>query len=170
MKTKLDFIIIGAQKAGTTSLFRYLNEHPNIYMPPGKENPFFSDNETFARGWAWYINEYYNEAPAERVWGKATPPYMTYPGVPGRIRRILPDVKLIALLRNPLERAYSHYRMCVLRNLETRSFEEAVSTLLEPETLEESRRNPSETNSYITSGEYGRILKTYYEQSVDCSQ
>jgi len=162
-KRVLDFIIIGAQKSGTTSLFRYLETHPQIYMPPEKEIPYFSDPARLAKGWDWYLDEFFGEAPADQLWGTSTPHYMTFPGVAGQIKRVLPNVKLIALLRHPIDRAYSQFRMAVRRGYETRTFEQAVDELLKPEVLQEARESPGGTNTYLTLGEYGRILATFYE-------
>lgn len=159
----LDFIVIGAQKAGTTALFEYLNTHPAIYMPPEKEAPFFSDEEKWARGWAWYVAEYFGEAPKEKIWGKATPHYMLDAAVPERIKATLPDAKLIAILRDPVQRAYSAYRMAVQRKLESRTFEEAIEHLLAPDQLEKARLRGGHTNSYVAGGEYGRIFSRYLD-------
>jgi hypothetical protein len=161
-KRLLDFIIIGAQKAGTTSLFKYMLSHPQLYLPPEKESPYFDDDEKIARGWDWYVREYFGDAPADRLWGTATPNYMIDPRVPERIHETLPGVRLIAVLRHPVERAYSDYQMNVRRGFEARSFEDAVTACLQPEVLERARRQPNRTNSYVASGEYGRILSAYY--------
>lgn len=162
-KKTLDFIIIGAQKAGTTSLFKYMAPHPQIYMPPEKECPYFNDDERISRGWEWYVREFFDEAPEDTLWGKATPHYMGDFRVPGRIKAHSPSIKLIALLRNPIERAYSHYMMNVRRSREARSFEDAVLQLLRDTALDEAREQPTETNSYLIKGEYGRLLALYYE-------
>lgn len=159
----LDFLIIGAQKAGTTSLFAYLNTHPAIYMPPEKEAPFFSDGEKMAKGWAWYVSEYYADAPPGALWGKATPHYMLDAAAPQRIKATLPDVKLIALLRDPVRRAYSAYQMAVQRGFEKRSFEQAIETLLKPDNLAKTRLQGRHSNNYVTGGEYGRILSQYLD-------
>lgn len=163
-KHTLDFIVVGAQRAGTTSLFKYMETHPQLYIPPEKECPYFNDDERFSRGWGWYISEFFNGAPPDQLWGTVTPHYMIDPHVPERIKGTLPSVKLIALLRNPIDRAYSHYRMSVRRGYETRSFEDAVYELLKPDALEEARKQPTEANGYIVGGEYGRILTKYYER------
>lgn len=166
MKT-LDFIIIGAQKSGTTSLYKYLQAHPRIYMPPDKEAPFFSENERLAKGWDWYLNEYFVGAPDDTLWGKATPQYMTVSQVPARIKAQIPSVKLIAILRNPIDRAYSHYKMAVRRGSEKRSFEGAVEQLLSPSAARAARElqaSPQdETPFYLAWGEYGRIFGNYLE-------
>jgi sulfotransferase family protein len=181
VETKLDFIVIGAQKAGTTSLFEYMRRHPELHLPPGKEKPFFSHNDVYSRGWEEYAADVFFEAPPDRLWGKATPWYMaggplsngvalpddSPPGdreavIPSRIRSTVPSAKLIAILRDPVARCVSHYRMRVLAGQETRPFDQAVAELLTPEALADARRFP-ERASYVTWGEYGRILSGYYE-------
>jgi hypothetical protein len=163
----LDFIVIGAQKSGTTSLHHYLKGHPELRLPLSKEAPFFDrpqDGGSLER----FVAEHFGDAPGCR--GKVTPHYMM--GGPGndvariaeRISLVLPRVRLVALLRDPVERAHSHYRMSVRRQLERRSFEQAVRELLEPEALREGREAATETNSYLAAGEYGRILSCYLEQ------
>ncbi len=160
MKRELDFIIIGAQKSGTTSLYKYLLINEEIYLPPEKEAPYFSSPERMSRGWNWYLEEFFKNSPDEKLWGKATPQYMAYPGVSLKIKRQLPNVKLIALLRNPVDRALSHYKMSKKRGLESRGFYEAITDQLN--NIEFYRKNPSEVDSYICWGEYGRILTDYY--------
>lgn len=181
MKDRLDFIVIGAQKCGTTSLFEYLRRHPQLCLPAGKEAPFFSHDDRWSLGWDVYVGRNFGFARPDRLWGTVTPQYMfgsVYePGdcerlmavdrpeaiVPERIHQHSADVKLVAVLRDPVARAQSHYRMEVMRGSESRPFDEAVTELLEPETLELTRRGPTETTSYLTTGEYGRILAPYYE-------
>lgn len=165
----LDFIIIGAQKAGTTSLWRYLLRHPVIQMPEGKEAQFFArpdgdDREAYAA----FYDTYFADVPRGHVVGTVTPHYMMGNGgisaerIAERISRMLPDVRIVALLRDPTERAISHYRMSVRRGIETRTFEEAATQLLDPAELERARRTPDETNSYLVQGEYGRVLTAYH--------
>ena len=160
-KKQLDFSVIGAQKSGTTTLFKYLAEHPSIYVPPEKEVPFFSNNDYYKKGWEWYLNRVFGDAPKDMVWGKVTPQYMCYQQVPERLFSEMPNVKCIAILRNPVERAYSHYRMGVGRGYESHSFEECIQAQLSLKALTESRLNPTRTNSYIIWGEYGRIISGY---------
>lgn len=161
-KRELDFLIIGAQKAGTTSLFKYINNHPQVFMPAAKECPYFNSEEMLRRGWDVYLDQYFKNAPINRLWGTATPEYMVQPAVPERIKALLPNVKLIALLRNPVERAFSHYRMSVRRGYETRSFDVAIQEQLLPHALITARGMPDHTNSYVVNSEYGRILREYF--------
>jgi hypothetical protein len=159
-KKTLDFIIIGAQKGGTTSLFKYLIEHPAIYMPPEKEAPFFSHAD-YHKGWDWFLQEYFAHIPPGRLWGKASTQYMGHGQVPQRLAQQLPEVKLIALLREPVNRAASHYKMNVRHGIETRSFEQVIQDLLCPEALAAARANPAEETGYVVWGEYGRLLTDY---------
>ena len=179
MKQSLDFVVVGAQKSGTTTLFEYLRRHPDVYLPPGKEVPFFSDDEAWEGGWELYVRRYFATARDDEEWGSVTPQYMygtlsrtradlataERPErlVPERIASHSPGARIVAILRDPVERAYSHYRMEVMREVEQRSFAEAVDDLLEPEQLEQSRRRFSETEAYVTNGEFGRILAPYVE-------
>lgn len=153
-------MVIGGQKSGTTSLYKYLSSHPEIYMPPEKELAFFSDPEKARLGVDYYLNEYFAKADrgkiAETIQGEASPQYMSSDAAASRIAEAFPNVKLIAILRNPVARTYSHYRMAVRRQLETRTFDRCIDDLLQAE--------PSCSTSYdmerdfIKLGEYGRIL------------
>jgi Sulfotransferase domain len=178
MKQTLDFIVIGAQKAGTTSLFEYLRRHPELSLPSSKEMPFFSHDAVRSRGWNDYICKTFPSANPQAKWGTVTPSYMVggvYQDVAGsaaggdehtvplRIRECAPDVRLIAILRDPVERARSHHRMATMEALEQRSFDEAIGELLQPEALVDSRRRPRESTGYIAWGEYGRILSGYLD-------
>lgn len=163
-KQTLDFVIIGAQKAGTTSLFHYLREHPGIFMPPQKEIPFFSSDTLHKKGLSWFLEAYYADASPDQLWGKATPQYMVHSAtVASRLARYCPQIRLIAILRDPIARAYSHYRMSVRRGFETRSFEEAVREQLKPENLHKYRLHHTERDGYVVRGEYGRILSDYID-------
>ncbi len=122
-----NLIVIGAGRCGTTSLHRYLNLHPEIEMSPRKEPQFFND-WNWDRGIAWYEKQFPAEAP---VIGESSPAYTGYPvlaHVPERMAEVVPDAKLIYLVRDPLERLVSGYRFrrWVLRQ-ESRPFEEAVA-------------------------------------------
>jgi hypothetical protein len=111
-----DLIIIGAQKAGTTSLFYYLSQHPQLVPAIKKEIHYFDggldpNHDDFLRGEDWYRAHFpkMNEINKTDLTFEATPSYLFHPDVPGRIHDLLPNVKMIALLRNPTERAISQY-------------------------------------------------------------
>ena len=101
----LDFVVIGASKSGTTSLFHYLGEHPSIWLPPSKDAPFFSADEWFEKGWGWMLEDTFRGAPIDQLWGTVTPRYMEDDRVPERMVGLMPHLKLVALLRNPIDRA-----------------------------------------------------------------
>ena len=106
-----DFIIIGAMKSGTTSLFTYLQQHPQLFPSSIKETKFFINPDRFAKGQAWYRAHF----PLTRQISigaktyEASPGYIFNPLAPKRIFELIPKVKIIAVLRNPTERAISHY-------------------------------------------------------------
>jgi len=165
MCKKLDFIIIGAQKSGTTSLFQYLSPHPQIHMPLGKEVSFFTPDEAYQRGWSRYAGEHFGRASSDKLWGKATPHYMMDSRVPARIKETMPDVKIIAILRNPIDRAWSHYKMTVGRGFDDQPFADAVEMLLKDAAQRDARlrygQPADEKHGYLAWGEYGRILNAY---------
>jgi hypothetical protein len=163
LQKTLDFIIIGAQKSGTTTLFKHLVQHPAVYMPPEKEAPFFSWDERYAKGWDWFLREFFGDAPDDRLWGKASPQYMAFPKVPVRLAKQLPHAKLISILRNPIDRAYSHYKMNVRRGIEIRGWEDVVRVQLAKDALAEARQKPEEMACYVVWSEYGRILQHFLE-------
>jgi hypothetical protein len=166
----LDFIVIGAQKGGTTSLWRYLRDHPEICMPRSKEAPFFIGTRVDPDRLVDYMRVLFGDAPAGARLGKATPDYMIgHPGAPvdvvaERIAAAFPEVRLVAILRDPIERAVSSYGMAVRREQEGRSVDAALGDQLDPDELAEARLNPDPTNSYVAAGEYGRILGAYRER------
>jgi hypothetical protein len=119
-----DFIIIGTQRGGTTSLYRYLTEHPGVGAAFRKEVHFFDRH--YDKGMDWYLAHFPKRGEFPVV-GEASPFYMFHPEVPERARAAVPQAKLIALLRNPIDRAYSQYHMKARHELETLSFEEAIA-------------------------------------------
>jgi len=169
---KLDFLIIGAQKAGTTTLFENLRKHQEVSMPLEKEVPFFSGVDCDAVAWERFCERNFAGAPPDTLWGKASPQYMCDPHAPLRIKALMPDVKLVAILRDPIKRTWSHYQMGRRRDTETRIFEQAVCDLLDQDALQIARQQelPShslgyepESDFYVAWSEYGRILSGYLD-------
>ena len=135
-------LVIGAQRSGTTSIFNYLVQHPDVLPPLGKEIHYFDFH--YSRGVRYYRGRFpYNHRLRQGTMTlDATPYYLVHPLVPHRAAQLLPEVKLVALLRNPIERAYSHYQHEVRGGREPLSFVEAID--LEAERLageEERLRN-----------------------------
>lgn len=154
----INFLIIGAQKSATTSLFKYLSNHPEIYMPPEKEINFFSDDLKYKNGINYYLEEFFGSVNGTKILGEASPEYMSEKYIPERIYNYFPDIKLIASLRNPIERALSHYRMLYRRGIIRESFEESINKIIENKNYEEPN---SALNKILQNGEYGRILSNY---------
>lgn len=159
-RRKLDFMIIGAQKSGTTALDSYLRFHPKIGLPVKKELHHFT-NERICRLFMSIRNIHYHRffpdfANLDKLLGEATPNYMVEPLFMERIRAYNPALKLIVILRDPVSKAYSHWNMQRDRGLEARSFEKAIQeNFLEI-------KNQSFTYheySYLRWGEYARQLK-----------
>jgi Sulfotransferase family len=163
----MEFLVIGAQKAGTTTLWKLLRDHPQLWLPDAKEAPFFSHSEVYERGWTSYLRRLDVPDGQNVLRGTVTPHYMhgwhdaSTRTVAERIARVLPDAKLVALLRDPVERARSQHAMTVARGRERRGVDHAMSESLRPEALRRGRSAPDDTNSYVVQGEYGRILGEY---------
>ena len=113
-RSKPDFIIIGVQKGGTTSLFNYLSQHPQISLSRVKEVHYFDVGYQF--GVEWYQQFFPLEKDRHgKLVGEASPYYIFHPLAAQRIKQDLPSIKIIILLRNPIVRAYSNFQM-QLRN------------------------------------------------------
>jgi hypothetical protein len=172
------YLIIGAQRAGTTSLHRYLVQHPAVRTMLRTKGVHFFDT-SYGRGMAWYASRFPTRAygwyvrrrhGTELVTGEASPYYLFHPHVPYRVAEHLPGVKLIVLLRDPVARAYSHFQHEVARGFETLSFEEAIDA--EPQRLagelERMRREPlynsfaHQHHSYLARGLYHDQLATWW--------
>jgi hypothetical protein len=124
-----NFLIIGAMKAGTTSLYHYLRPHPEVFMPKVKELSFFAEERNWRRGLGWYAKQFREAGPASLAIGEASPVYTRFPdfrGVPERIATHLPGVRLIYIVRDPIERIRSHYQHMVIVGAEKSSLDRAV--------------------------------------------
>jgi len=119
---KIDFIIGGAQKCGTSALARYLEQHPDIYIPDTEIHYFDILAEKY--GLEWYLRQF--QKGEGKVIGEKTPRYIRFPEVAQCIKKNFPDIKMIFLLRNPVDRAYSHYWHMRRQGLEIRSFDVAI--------------------------------------------
>lgn len=150
-----DFLIVGTQKGGTTSLFNYLIQHPRVYAPFRKEIKFFDSN--YFNGLAWYRAHFplrRKLAREQALTGEATPYYMFHPTAPERIRQVVPNAKIIVLLRNPVDRAYSHYQHMVRAGREMLSFEEALE--------KEEERLKGEAEKIASDMYYPQAAHIYY--------
>jgi hypothetical protein len=166
--TAPDFVIIGAQRAGTTSLHAYLSAHPQVRTPAKKELHYLTDRHE--RGLDWYLGQFPSAVPAGSIVGEATPYALFHPLAPGRLKAIFPNVKLIALLRNPVDRAYSHYLLERAQGFETLDFSAALDAEAERLAGEEFRiiADPAHVSrshkhfSYLARGDYAPQLARWF--------
>ncbi|MEW4267077.1 sulfotransferase domain-containing protein [Priestia megaterium] len=167
-----DYLIIGTQKGGSTSLYNYLIKHPDILPSSKKELHFFDKMENYKKGIGWYQKQFSFPISSnqKKITGEATPNYLSDSLAPKRIARDLPKTtKFIVLLRNPIDRAYSNYQMNVKRGLEQCSFEEAIVN--NEKRLKDKFSHITRTHKkqgadqwvypYITRGVYIKQLKTW---------
>jgi len=176
MRVLPDFLIVGAQRAGSTSLFDYVCRHPRVPAPSHKEIHFFDQN--YFRGEGWYRSHFPTVLEREYLrrrhgapplMGESSPYYLFHPQVPGRVRETLSEARIVVLLRNPVERAYSHYQLTRRRGHESLSFEDAIAA--EPDRLagEEERMErdpryasvPHRFHSYVARGMYADQLERW---------
>lgn len=158
-----DFLIVGAPKCGTTSLFHYLGEHPQIYTPPEKEPHFYSYVKEERPHWGIEEAENYTslfqEANPEQLCVEASTWYLYSDTAAEQIRRFAPDTKCIALLRQPVDRAYSAWSFQVQHGWETLSFEQAIAA--------EERRIENGKGwdfHYLDTGLYSDQVRRFYNQ------
>ncbi|MCI0635790.1 MAG: sulfotransferase, partial [Actinobacteria bacterium] len=154
-----NFFVIGAAKSGTTSLYEYLGQHADIFMCPVKEPSFFKPPSGMDRPAVRTREEYlalFEGVRGERAIGEATPAYLTSTAAAGNIRDEVPSARLIAILRNPADRAFSAYAMHYSHGNEPLSFADAVTAEL---------ANPDDPKrQYVRYGFYGAQLAPYYER------
>jgi hypothetical protein len=161
------FLIIGVKKGGTTSLHHHLLRHPRVLPSVLKEMDYFNVPE---RGWGWYAAHFPRRPTWERrfITGEATVDNFAAPGVPERVKQHLPGVKILAVLRDPVERALSHYYHDRRFGNENRSLEEAIERelhLLERPThsFEENVREYLKSRrQYVYLGLYARHLERWF--------
>ena len=132
---KVDFFIVGAPKAGTTSLYHYLDEHPQVVMSSQKEPDYFSDKAIHEQGMYYVKNrvntlDNYESLFVQKesvVYGESSVSYLFYDNVAEDIKKYNPNAKIIIMLRNPIERAFSHYLMDYRLGLINDSFENIIT-------------------------------------------
>lgn len=157
-------------KCGTTALYEYIIQHPDVEGSLTKEVHFF--DRRYTRGLSWYRRHFpFKSRLKGKLTGEASPYYLFHPAVARRIKETLPAVKLIALLRNPVDRAYSHYHHTKRKGFETLSFEEALAC--EEERMGDARTrlvadahyhdSQFQAYSYVTRGLYAEQLERYYD-------
>ena len=138
-----DFLLVGAKRGGTTSLWRYLSEHPDVlplFPGPEKLKGMYYFDEKYRTGDRWYRSHFPTRGRARRstrgirtVVGEATPYYLYHPLAPVRAHAVVPDAHILVVLRDPVERAYSHYKERCANDTEPLSFADAIAA--EPDRL-----------------------------------
>jgi Sulfotransferase domain len=167
---KVDFLIVGTQKGGTTALSAFLRQHPQIFIPRVKEAHFFDMTRKYladVKDPCPYVryHELFEIARPGQLWGEATPIYMFLPFVADRIFHYNPTVKLIFLLRNPVERAYSAYKMERTREWDRWPF--ILAVVLEPFRLQlalgdlDDMQHPLRVSSYLSRGFYSKQVQRF---------
>ena len=160
---QVDFVIGGTQKGGTSALDSFLRQHPQICMPETKKELHFFDKEENFRGRPNYKKYHANFRPEKqhRVIGEATPIYMYWNAAPARISSYNPKMKWILTLRNPVERAFSHWNMEKKRGADSLSFGEAVER--EAERCREALPLQHRVYSYSDRGFYAHQVERLFE-------
>jgi hypothetical protein len=165
------FLILGTMKGGTTSLYASMGSGPKVISALTKEVHYFDCN--YAKGWTWYLAHFPIRTSDDTVTGEATPDYLFFPEVAQRVAEVLPKCKLIVMLRNPIDRAYSHYQHEVARGYESLSFESAIQrecmvgadgVLLKPKDLRERGVYAFSHFSYLSRGLYAEQLKLWMQK------
>jgi hypothetical protein len=174
-----DFVILGGPRCGTSSLFHYLLSHSDVVGPPKKELHFVDLEHNVRRGARWYRSWFPTRAELEAaaphgpggraLTGEGTPNYLAHPDAPARLRAVVPDARLIVVMRNPIDRAWSQYRWSRQADRETLTFEAALR--VEAERLPggfDMMRDPRQrerfvTYSYLTRGLYAEQLTRWFD-------
>ena len=149
------FLIAGAMRSGTTSLNAYLRQHPDVSVSQPKEVHFFDTN--FTKGVDWYLQHFPDSDDSVAV-GEATPDYMYHPEAMERLNETLPDSRILILLRDPVDRAYSHYWHNRSRGKEDLPFGAALDA--ETERIRDQGSPDRAVYSYVDRGQYFRQLNS----------
>jgi hypothetical protein len=161
LRLRPTFLVLGAQKAGTTALHRYLQMHEAVLCARMKEVDYF--DHSYVLGDSWYLTHFplfwarlsvRRKAGIEAVVGELSPDYLLYPRVPERVHRFDPSMRLVVLLRDPVERAYSHYEHERRRCREPLSFEEALE--------QEDERLAPEFERMLSEPDYSSVIYRRY--------
>lgn len=165
------YLIIGTKRGGTTSLAEWIERHPQVAPSRSNKGTHYFDIN-YRRGPQWYFSRFEKRIDGVSITGEASPYYMYHPAAPDRIAATLPDAKLICLLRDPVERAWSHHRYEVSRGHESEPFEKALE--LEPRRTQGERErllaDPTydgfayRHHGYLARGHYADQLTAFYDK------
>ncbi len=176
LRTLPDFLIIGIAKSGTTSLYGLISAHPNVVPARVKEVHYFTDSRHYEMGTLWYRAKFpsvlYKRWLALRrhgqkiLSGEASSTYLFHPMVPGRAKALLPDVKLIVILRNPVDRAYSEYHMQIRDRYESLTFEDAIEAEKDRISYEMERVRSDPQFYWSNLHHYSYLQKGHYAEQL----
>ena len=160
-----NFFIIGAAKAGTTTLYELLKQHPDIFLSVIKEPQFFCREDQFEKGIDYYLDTCFRCSENSAARGEATPHYLYFEKVAKRIAASIPldNQRFIVLLRDPVKRAYSLYWNMVAEGVESLSFTDAINQEKQRSTDPELADKCSLKYQYVRSGMYAAQIRTYYK-------
>jgi hypothetical protein len=165
---RLDFIVVGAQKSGTTALHYFLKKHPQIALPERQELHFF-DDEVFSRPADYeLLHRHFRPIGRSTISGEVTPSYLYWKPAMERIRNYNPQIKLVILLRNPIDRAFAHWNMQRFKNREPLDFLDALKEeprrIAQPLTIESRRFAYVDRGFY--SGQLDRVFTFFPREQV----
>ncbi len=171
--SRIGFLVAGVQKGGTTALFDYLVEHPGLSLPSVKEAHFFDDEagvDWSKPDYGRYEGLFPNDPQEHRLRGEATPIYLYWPNSLERIAAYNPDMRLILIFRDPIERAWSHWKMEYARGAETRPFAWCIREGRARVLSDLAAPGFHRVYSYVERGFYGaqveRLLTIFPRQQV----
>jgi len=150
---KVNFLIIGTQKAGTTSLFNYLKQHDDLYFSEVKEITYFVNDDLYKKGESYY-HSFFNKFNGEKVIGSSDVHLLPSGNSPKRVKEYNPDMKFVVMVRNPVDRAFSAYKYAVKNN-----WEDSSNTFKKTFKLEKERKSLNNYNlMYFENGMYNKHL------------
>jgi sulfotransferase family protein len=167
---RLDFIVAGAQKSGTTALHYFLKKHPQIALPDRQEIHFFDDEEIFSRAPIDYelLHRHFRPIARSTIAGEITPSYLYWKPAMERIHDYNPRIKLVILLRNPIDRAFAHWNMQRFKDREPLDFLDALKE--EPRRIAQPLTLESRRFAYVDRGFYSdqleRVFKFFPREQV----
>ena len=159
------FLIAGAPRSGTTWLYYLLDRHPDVYMakPVRPEPKFFLVDELYERGFQHYVDTWFDGSTAYAAAGEKSTNYLESAAAAERIHRHLPDVKLVFILRDPAQRAYSNWAWSRMNRMETLDFETALEQEEERERTLPPPLRYARPHAYFSRGLYASMLRRYLE-------